>query len=267
MYISLWGYIGNVIQSTWRTTQYVTKQHLHLFYFPIFITYNEDIYNMRRFYLLFLLLLTCSWVLRAQSGDATLGVKGGNSAIFGSYAALYIDANYEISDCFAMRGGAQYSTIGRTSAAIAPQYFHDFKFGRLSGGLIFNYTNQNRMHNYVIGGGISVDISSLWATIGYYHRTISLGGSNIYEPFNFYYELGVRCLPKLEQWDLNVVLSNCRMLEVERHYQPSFAIEGWWYPLEQLGIQMGVNYKPAGMFHISSDYYQFYANIGACYRW
>ena len=222
---------------------------------------------MKRFYLLFLLLLTSSWALRAQSGEATLGVKGGNSAIFGSYAALYINADYEVADCFAVRGGAQYSTIGRTSAAIAPQYFHDFNFGRLSGEVIFNYSNQHSMHNYVIGGGISVDIRSLWATIGYYHRTITLGDNRINEPFNFYYELGVRCLPKLEQWDLNVLLSNCRMFELERHYQPSFAIEGWWYPLEQLGVQLGVNYKPAGLFNISSDYYQIYANIGVCYRW
>jgi hypothetical protein len=54
---------------------------------------------------------------------------------------------------------------------------------------------------------------------------------------------------------------------LERHYQPSFAVEVWWYPNEKWGVQLGANYKPAGMFNISSDYYQMYGNIGVCYKW
>ena len=203
----------------------------------------------------------------AQSGEVALGVKGGNSALFGSFAAISVEADCEVVEDFSLRGGAQYNTIGRTAAEIRPSYLHDFKFGRLSGEVLFNYTNQNRMNHYAIGCGVSLDIPGLWVTLGYYHRTTTLGADKLYEPFNIYYELGVRCLPKIEHWDLNIIITNSEIFELERHYQPSFALEGWWYPLEKLGVQLGVNYKPAGMFNISSDYYQIYGNVGVCYRW
>ena len=103
--------------------------------------------------------------------------------------------------------------------------------------------------------------------MGYYSRAMMQGGDTINEQFNIYYELGIRCLPKLEKGDLNVIFTNSRIFELERHYQPSFAVEGWWYPTDKWGLQVGVNYKPAGMFNISSDFYQVYGNVGVCYKW
>lgn len=222
---------------------------------------------MRRFFLFFALIIASTGALRAQNGEVALGVKGGHSALFGSFAAVSVEGRYVAKDYFAVSGGAQYNTINRVSAEVRPQYFHNFDFGRLSGEVLFNYTYQSSMDSYAIGLGASLDIRPLWVTLGYYHRTMTMGADRVCEPFNIYYELGVRCLPNREQWDLNVILSNSRFFEPERHYQPSFVVEGWWYPLSKLGVQVGLNYKPAGMFHISSDYYQFYANIGVCYRW
>ena len=204
---------------------------------------------------------------RAQSGGVTIAVKGGDNALFGAFASLSGEVRYEAAKHFALRGGAQYNTIGRAAAEVRPQYFHDFDFGRLGGELLFNYAYQIHMNSFAVGCGVSLDIRRIWVTIGYYCRTMTMAASKIGEPFNIYYELGVRCLPKRERWDLNVMISNSQIFELERHYQPSFALEGWWYPLAKLGVQMSVNYKPAGMFNMSSDYYQFYADLGVCYKW
>ena len=204
---------------------------------------------------------------QAQSGDVSLGAKGGYCAPFGSFAAVSVQAKYAAAKHFALRGGTQYNTIARTTAEVRPQYFHDFNFGRISAELLFNYTYQSRLNSYALGCGATLDILHIWATLGYYHRTMTMTSDKVCEPFNIYYELGIRCLPRREKWDLNVILTNSQLLELERHYQPSVAVEAWWYPLEKMGIQAGVNYKPAGMFNISSDYYQFYANVGVCYRW
>ena len=222
---------------------------------------------MRRIFLLLALFVAGMGALRAQSGEVMLGVKGGHSALFGGFATVSAEAKYVTKENIVIRGGAQYNTINRVSVEVRPQYFHDFGFGRLSGEVLFNYVYQGSMSSYAIGCGASLDICPLWVTLGYYHRTIAQGADKLHEPFNIYYELGVRCLPKREQWDLNVILSNSRIFELERHYQPSFAVDGWWYPSSKLGVLVGLNYKPAGMFYISSDYYQFYANIGVCYRW
>ena len=223
---------------------------------------------MKRFIVLTLLMAVVGiGGVRAQGGDVTLGVKGGENALFGPFAALSVEAKYEAKAHFALRGGAQYNTYNRVAAEVRPQYFYDLNFGRISGEVLLNYTYQSRLNNYSVGCGASLDVRYIWVTLGYYCRIMTMAADRVVEPFNIYYELGIRCLPKREQWDLNIILTNSRRFELERHYQPSFALEGWWYPLEKLGVQVGVNYKPAGMFNISSDYYQFYANVGVCYKW
>ncbi|MBO7199655.1 MAG: hypothetical protein J6V26_06445 [Alistipes sp.] len=222
---------------------------------------------MKRLFLLFTLIVAGIGALHAQSEELTLGFKGGHNAALGPFAAASVEVDYELVDYFAIDGGAQYCSIGRVVAAARPRYFHDFGFGRLSGEVLLDYSYQGRMNSCAIGCGASVDIRGLWVKVGYYHRTMVLGTDRLCEPFNIYYELGVRCLPKLEHWDLDVVLTNCRIFELERHYQPSLAIDARWYPAERVGVLLGVNYKPAGMFNISSDYYQLYANVGVCYRW
>ena len=70
-----------------------------------------------------------------------------------------------------------------------------------------------------------------------------------------------------EKWDLDLTMSNCETFELERHYQPSFMIQGWYYPKDFLGIALGVNYTPSGMLHRSADYYKIYTTAGICYRW
>lgn len=214
-----------------------------------------------------LILLAGVGRMQAQSGDVAIGVKGGNSALFGAFGAVSAEAKYAAKDYFAIRGGAQYNTYGRVAAEVRPQYFHDLSFGRVSAELLCNYTNQGKQNNIAIGCGASLDVRYIWVTLGYYYRAMMQGGDTINEPFNIYYELGIRCLPKLEKGDLNVIFTNSRIFELERHYQPSFAVEGWWYPTDKWGLQVGVNYKPAGMFNISSDFYQVYGNVGVCYKW
>ena len=222
---------------------------------------------MRSIVFLFATIILGMGAVHAQSTKLSLGAKCGHNALFGTFAAASVEAEHEVKRHFSIQGGAQYSSIGRVAAEVRPQYFHDLSFGRLSGQAILGYTYQSHMNNFIIGVGAQLDIRHIWARLGYYHRTISVGESSICEPFNIYYELGMRCLAKLQSWDLNIIIGNSRLFELERHYQPSFAVEGWWYPSEKWGVQLGANYKPAGMFNISSDYYQMYGNIGVCYKW
>jgi hypothetical protein len=223
---------------------------------------------MRRFVILVIAIaLAITGKVEAQSGEVALVVKGGHNSPLGAFTAVAVQTKYAAERDFALRTGVQYNTIARVTAEFRPQYFHDLSFGRVSAEILFNYTYQSHLSNYAIGCGATLDIPRLWATIGYYHRTMAMGKDALYEPFNLYYELGIRCLPKREKWDLNVIFTNSQLFELERHYQPTLAVESWWYPLENLGVQLGVNYKSAGMFHLSSDYYQIYGNVGVCYRW
>ena len=204
---------------------------------------------------------------QAQQGEVLLGLRGGDNALLGAFGTLSIEVDYSFERCFSLRGGVLYNTIRRGVVELRPQYFYNLNFGRILAEFLLHYTHQNRVNNYAMGGGLALDVRRVWASLGYYYRVMTLGVDSVSEPFNIYYELGVRCLPKRESWDLNVILSNSRFFELERHYQPSLSVEAWWYPLSQLGVQVGAAYKPAGMFNLSSDYYQLCANVGVCYRW
>ena len=238
-----------------------------LYFFCLFISLYVLCHYMKRLLLLLILFVTYAHALRAQDVYATFGVKGGHNALFGPFAAISAEAGYEAMRGFAISGGVQCSTIGRVVAEFRPRYFHDFDFGRLSGEVLLGYTYHSRMSNYIVGCGASLDIKALWATLGYYHRTITLAKDYICEPLNIYYELGVRCVPRREKWDLNIAVTNSRIFEVERHYQPSLVVDAWWYLLDRLSLLLGFNYMPAGMFNLSSDYGRAYANVGVCCRW
>lgn len=215
--------------------------------------------------------------LQAQQCAVTLGIKAGRNYSLGALTALYADASYTAHKHLAIQGGAQYSTLSRLVAQgsaidrltleLRPAYFHDLKCGRLQTQLLLHYTHQASTRSYALGCGAELDTRLVDLTLGYYYRTIGIDNATVKEPFNIYYALRLNCLPNAERWRLDVVFSNCLPYELERHYQPSYTVECWWHPTEHLGVQLGLNYKPAGMFHISSDYYQLYSNIGLCYKW
>ena len=222
---------------------------------------------MKRIILLFVFAVCGLGRVQAQQTEIAFGLRGGNNALFGDFATLSFEADYSAKQLFAIRGGVQHNTFARSAAEVRPKLFCDLKFGKLAAELLLSYTYQSSINNYAVGGGVVLNNRHIWATLGYYYRIMTRATSTIHEPFNIYYELGIRCLPNRERWDMNIILSNSRLCELERHYQPSLTVEGWWFPLQCLGVQLGTTYKAAGAFNISSDYYQLYANLGVCYRW
>ena len=93
------------------------------------------------------------------------------------------------------------------------------------------------------------------------------GSNGLSEPANIMYEAGVTLLPEVQAWDLNIIISNSRLCELERFYQPSLIIEGTYYPLPYLGICASAAVKRAGIFNLSSNNYQEYFSLAIEYRW
>lgn len=222
---------------------------------------------MRFRHILTLLFLSLCTLSHAQESMVGLNLKGGNNATFGYYGALSIEGHHSMKDYFSVKGGIQCNTVGDFAAEARPAYFHDFAKGRLQIEALLHYAPSSSIHNYALGAGVGFAARYINVNLGYYYRGIASDGDSFCEPFNIYYEFGVSCLPSIPDWDLMVSITNSRLLELERHFQPSFTIDGWWYPSEKSGITLGVSCKPAGMFNITSDYYQLYINVGACYRW
>ena len=224
---------------------------------------------MLNFKTLIISALALCWttVMSAREGKVQFEARAGHSGTFGAFFAPSLLAEYSLEDYFTVSGGVQYSTVGKTSLEVCPAYFHDLNWGRISAEALIHYTHIFNLNNFAAGAGVYLKTRWIDARLGYYYRLYGNGKASIREPFNIYYRGTIHCLPMSEKWDLDLTMSNCETFELERHYQPSFIIQGWHYPKDFLGITLGVNYTPAGMLHRSADYYKLYTNAGICYRW
>ena len=225
-----------------------------------------DTIKMKRILLIVCMLLV-ALATKAQDGNIMLGIRAGHNTVQGGFAAVSLEAEHAFERHFSINGGVQYNTVGKTAAEVRPAYFHDLKWGRLSAEAMLHYTNMHDVNNLAAGAGLALDTKWIFCRLGYYYRALGQSADWIKEPFNIYYTFGVSCLPNIPEWDLQLYATNCERFELDRHHQPSLVVQGWFYPGDRLGITLGVNYKPAGMLHLSTDYYQVYTKAGICYRW
>lgn len=226
----------------------------------------KDMYKTRLLFLI-LILSFSPLALKAQDDVLMMELRAGDNAAFGGFAAASITANRTFCGDFSVRGGMQYNTIGKTALEASPAYNLPFEWGKLAVEAMLSYNNLSSINSFAIGAGARLDSRSLGARLGYYYRLYCGGGDKIKEPFNVFYELRVHLLKKIVDWNLDLVITNCEVFELERHFQPSFIAEGTFYPMSKLGISFGIGCKPSGMFNMSADYYQSYLKTGVCYRW
>ena len=224
---------------------------------------------MRKLKLLFLTFVFASspLILNAQENELKLGLRAGHNASFGEFAAVSLETAQTLGKNFSINGGIQYSTIGKTALEARPAYNIPFEWGKFSVESLLTYCNLSSVNNFTAGAGLSLDSRFIGVKVGYYYRLYSGQGHKITEPFNLYYDARIHLLSNIETWNLDLVATNCEIFELDRHYQPTFMVEGSYYPNSCIGISFGVGCKPSGMFHMSADYYQSYLKTGVCYRW
>ena len=222
--------------------------------------------NRIRLFLL-LILVSSPFILNAQNDEVKVGLRAGHNAAFGGFAAVSIEAVQRFCENFSLGGGLQYNTIGRTTLETLPSYNIPFDWGRLSVESLITYTCLSSINNVTAGAGVAIASKDVSGRLGYYYRIYCGKGGKITEPFNIYYELRTHFLKRIENWILDIVITNCEAFELERHFQPSFIAEGCYSPTSKLGISIGLGCKPSGMFNMSADYYQSYLKTGVCYRW
>lgn len=210
---------------------------------------------------------SCPLILNAQDNELMLRVRGGHNSTYGGFAAVSLETNQTISNRFSVSGGVQYSTIGRTALEARPAFGLDYAWGKISAEAIFSYTNLTSINSFSAGAGGYIDFRNITAKLGYYYRVYGGSGDRITEPFNIYYELRVHLLEKIRNWNMYLSITNNEIFELERHYQPSFIAECFYYPTAELGVSLAIGCKPAGMFNLTADHYQSFIKTGVCYRW
>lgn len=223
--------------------------------------------NKSRIIILILLLVSPAFILNAQDDEVKIGLRAGHNVAFGGFSAVSVETVQSFCGNFSVNGGIQYNTIGKTVLEACPAYKMSFDWFKISVESMFTYMNLRSTNSFTAGVGATFDSKYLGFRLGYYYRLYCSHASLIKEPFNIYYELCSHLLQRFEDWNLDLIITNCEMFELERHYQPSFIIEGSYFPTSKLGISFGIGCKPSGMFNMSADYYQSFIKTGICYRW
>ena len=75
-----------------------------------------------RFIFLFLLLALSPSILNAQEDELIVGLRVGHNESFGGFAAISLEADQKFNGNFAVNGGIQYNTIGKSSIVACPAY-------------------------------------------------------------------------------------------------------------------------------------------------
>ena len=217
--------------------------------------------------LLISLLISSSFITSARENEIKVGLRTGHNAALGCFGAASVETIQTFSGNFSIHSGIQYNTIGKTSIEAHPAYHMPLGWGKLSIESVLTYTNLSSINGLTAGVGAALDSKNVGARLGYYYHLYGGHGGRITEPFNVYYELCGHFLKKVDNWNLDLKITNCETFELERHFQPSFIAEGSFYPTSKLGVSFGIGCKPSGMFNMSADYYQSYIKTGVCYRW
>lgn len=206
-------------------------------------------------------------VAAAQERSISVGARGGYNLALGGYTAISLEGDYDLTEHWTVSGGALWSTIGRTAVELRRTYKLPTEWGSVELGSILHYSRLAAYNNLAAGVGVGLSSSVVFGRFGYYYRAFGAEGGHISEPFNLFYELGFHLLPKVERCDLQLIFTNCELLELERHYQPSWILRSRWSLSERLGLVVEGNYKSAGMFHMSTNFYQLSIKAGLCYNW
>lgn len=128
----------------------------------------------------------------------------------------------------------------------------------LSGGLLLGF----RRNHVNIGLGF---FSRLVGETGKY--TISNQQRFIIEPFNLLYSMEANLNKEKKDWEIYLRVSNHDQFQMERYQKLIFALKGRYSPKEKFYFWNEISFKPAGIFFLASNFYEFSTRLGITYLW
>lgn len=185
----------------------------------------------------------------------------------GKHNVFKLASDYTAPKTYSMQVGLMWSSFGRFASDIRTSLWRDVNWGRLHFETLLHNNSQGTYNTLCAGMGAGTRSRYWWLTLGYYYRAYLSHPGIMDEPINFYYELGINLLPNIIDWDAQIIFTNSSLCELERQYSPTWLAKGHWYPNAQWSISLGAGYKAAGMFNMSTDYWQSYVSLEMGYRW
>ena len=186
-----------------------------------------------------------------------------------------IQALMPINQHFEMEAKVQLSTANVYTGALQFRPKFELPAGELflESNLMYRAIVRNQVADITAAVGVGYRMDYVSVTIGSFCRVIddwnrSWFSNETYmvEPFNLLYRLEVFCRPQDNNWNLSFLFSNIDDYHMERMWQPLFSVRAWYDVTEHWRLNMGVQCKPTGMFHLDASFYGATARAGFTYK-
>lgn len=157
----------------------------------------------------------------------------------------------------------------------------DFKYHLNTGYSSFFAIRNQYLYNISAAGNMHDMAISLAAAYSHPYVDVAVGAnarmmtpikmhantprSSIWEP-GLVYDIEARIFPIKSVWNIGAQITNMRMYEIERMYQPNFILKGNYRITgegsDNLNLKLMAGFQPVGLMHIATLYYSFFFNVG-----
>ncbi|MBR1877467.1 MAG: hypothetical protein IJ814_00520 [Paludibacteraceae bacterium] len=229
-------------------------------------------------------LLTCPLTLFAAThqpgfGERRYSVTGMAEYSFnqtwGHHANFDVQALMPFNQHFEMEAKLQFSTANVHTGAVLLRPKFELPVGEMfvETDVLYKAVARNRMSDMTAALGVGYRMDYVSVTLGLFSRvfinwdrSIHTDETYVVEPFNLLYRLEVFCRPQNNPWNLSFMFSNVDDYQMERMWQPLFMVGAWYDATDHWRINLGVQCKPTGMFHLDASFYGATARAGFTYR-
>ena len=236
---------------------------------------------MRKF-LYSVLCILCSLSALAANpgfGDRRYTVSGlveyGYNTAWSHHANFDIQGLMPFNPYCEMEARLQFSTANVYSGALQIRPKFELPVGEmfLETDIYCRAVRRNEVTDITAALGLGYRMDYVSITLGVFARVLDdwnrdwhTNDTYVVEPFNLLFRLEVFCRPQNNPWNLSFIFTDVDDYQMERMWQPLFAVKAYYDVKEHWRLNFGVQCKPTGMFHLDATFYGANARAGFSYR-
>lgn len=235
---------------------------------------------MRKIFLLFAFVPMCLWAAAKPGfGERKYSITGmaeySYNTTWGHHGNFDIQALMPINPHFEMEAKLQFSTANVYTGGLQIRPKFELPVGELfiETDVMYRAIARNRVGDITAALGIGYRMDYISITLGVFSRVLNdwdrswySDESFVVEPFNLLYRVEVFCRPQNNNWNLSFLISNVDDYQMERMWQPLFAVGAWYDITDHWRLNFGAQCKPTGMFHLDATFYGATFRTGFSYR-
>ena len=212
-------------------------------------------------------------------GDRRYTVSGmaeySYNTTWGHHANFDIQGLMPFNPYVEMEARLQFSTANVYSGALQIRPKFELPVGEmfLETDVYYRAIARNAMSDITAALGVGYRMDYVSVTLGVFSRVFDdwtrdwhTHDTYVVEPFNLLYRLEVFCRPQNNPWNISFLFSDVDDYQMERMWQPLFALGAYCDVVDHWRLNFGLQCKPTGMFHLDATFYGITFRTGFSYR-